>query len=214
LSGSDLHASQLPKRENAREWLRYVKSSRRLLARLTVIHDAVNHGSHGLNGLFLMSQMRGPLFSSGNHIVTISDRCDEKKRLANHPLRARLRRGRPRIDPNFSQSLWHSAICLWRNSCDPRADLIQNPKTRLRQGGRIALRKHFVQNPSEAVPVLSQECSGGLWVERVVLNALATHAAEPPEICGFSDSPAILPPRRADPPQQSLRVPEICDASL
>jgi hypothetical protein len=44
-------------------------------------------------------------------------------------LRATLRRGRPRIDANFSQSLWHSAICLWRNSCDPRADLIENPKS-------------------------------------------------------------------------------------
>jgi hypothetical protein len=70
-------------------------------------------------------------------LVTIlllsSHGSDEKKRaresLRLRPAVAGLRRGKPRIDPNFSQSLWRSAICLSRNSCDSREDLIQNPKT-------------------------------------------------------------------------------------
>ena len=49
---------------------------------------------------------------------------------------------------------------------------------RLRQGGRIALRKHFVQNPIRSGACFSpKNAQTDLWMERVVLTALATHAA-------------------------------------
>jgi hypothetical protein len=98
-------------------------------------------------------------------------------------LRATLRRGRPRIDANFSQSLWHSAILLSRNSCDSGADLIQNPKSDARTHRTP---KALRANPSEAV--FSPSAQADLWMERVVLNALATHAAWPPDVFAFGDS--------------------------
>jgi hypothetical protein len=82
-------------------------------------------------------------------------------------------------------------------SRDSLADLIENPKSDARTHRTPkALRAKSIRSG-----VLSQSAQADLWVERVVLNALATHAAWSPYICAFDDSSAIVLPQRADPPQ-------------